>query len=104
MLKINPNKYSKEIIIERVNALANSEHRNTKRLYHCQAYVSDIYEGENVRYTILKSYNTIVAYYDHDDGTFYDVLRPVYGYTATSSQHISKFKKRFNIYTDIRYM
>lgn len=58
----------------------------TARLLHCQATIIYLYD-----YTLLKSYDTIVAVYY--DSTVYDCLRTVYGYTATSAQHISKFKK-----------
>lgn len=42
------------------------------------------------KYYILKSYRTIIACID-GNGQCYDFLRLVYGYTATSVQHISKF-------------
>lgn len=58
------------------------------RLYTCSAWV--YYTG---RYTILKSYSTIIAVYDGERDVLYDGLRYVYGYTATSAQHIAKFKK-----------
>lgn len=57
------------------------------RLNHCQAWTQD-FEG----YTVLWSYHTAVALYDKSTDTLYDVLRAVYGYTATSAQHISKFR------------
>ena len=38
----------------------------------------------------LRSYNTIIAVVD-ENGDCYDFLRLVYGYTATSAQHIAKF-------------
>lgn len=44
------------------------------------------------KYIFLKSYNTIVAFYNTETNSFYDILRYVYGYTATSAQHIAKFK------------
>lgn len=56
------------------------------RLRTCTAWVY-----ETSRYWILKSYNTIVAVISKDTGICYDVLRIVYGYTATSAQHIAKF-------------
>ena len=59
---------------------------NESRLRTCSAQV---YETEN--YWILKSYNTIIAITSKDTGICYDVLRIVYGYTATSAQHIAKF-------------
>ena len=61
-----------------------------KRLRSCTAWV---YETEE--YFFLQSYNTIVAFIDKSTDTFYDVLRYVYGYTATSAQHISKFDKDY---------
>lgn len=61
-----------------------------KRLRTCSAVVS-----ETKHYFILKSYCTIVAVIDKRTDTLYDVLRYVYGYTATSAQHISKFEKDY---------
>lgn len=40
---------------------------------------------------VLRSYSTIVAAIDIETDTCYDFLRYVYGYTATSAQHITKF-------------
>ena len=59
---------------------------DAKRLRTCKAIV---YETEN--YYILRSYNTVVAVIDKAFDTLYDCLRVVYGYTATSAQHIAKF-------------
>ena len=61
------------------------------RLNHCQAWTQD-FEG----FTVLWSYNTAVAAYDKSTDTFYDILRVVYGYTATSAQHIAKFRHMCN--------
>lgn len=61
------------------------------RLNHCQAWTQD-FEG----FTVLWSYNTAVAFYDKINDTLYDVLRAVYGYTATSAQHIAKFRNMCN--------
>ena len=61
------------------------------RLNHCQAWTQDF---EAV--TVLWSYNTAVAVYDKTNDTLYDVLRAVYGYTATSAQHIAKFRNLCN--------
>ena len=63
---------------------------NYKRLRTCKAVVV---ETEN--YDILQSYRTTVAVIDKRTDTLYDVLRYVYGYTATSAQHISKFEKDY---------
>ena len=57
------------------------------RLYSCNA---EILECMGV--LVLVSYGTPIAVCT-DDLSLYDCLRVVYGYTATSSQHISKFKK-----------
>ena len=66
---------------------------NTRRLRSCSAEVFDLVDdttGE-VLYHVLRSYNTIVAFIDPTTDTLYNVLRKVYGYTATSAQHIAKF-------------
>lgn len=60
---------------------------SVSRLRTCQAYV---YETEN--YYWLKSYGTFVAFICKTTDTCYDILRMVYGYTATSAQHIAKFR------------
>lgn len=57
------------------------------KLYSCNA---EIWECMGI--LALVSYGTPIAVYT-DDGSLYDCLRVVYGYTATSAQHISKFKK-----------
>ena len=62
----------------------------SKDFRHCKAKVYF-----NARYTYLKSYSTIVAFIDNKNCVACDILRLVYGYTATSAQHISKF---FNAY------
>lgn len=50
---------------------------------------------------LLKSYNNIVAMVD-EVGDGIDFLRYVYGYTATSAQHIRKFFDDYcNEYADI---
>lgn len=58
------------------------------RLDSCTAWVY-----ENDKYYVLQSYNTIIAFIDKTTHTLYDVLRYVYGYTATSGKHISKFRR-----------
>ena len=57
------------------------------KLYSCNA---EIWECMGI--LALVSYGTPIAVYARD-GSLYDCLRVVYGYTATSAQHISKFKK-----------
>ena len=56
------------------------------KLYSCNAEIWE-YKG----FLALVSYRTPIAVYAPDDATLYDCLRIVYGYTATSAQHISKF-------------
>lgn len=57
-----------------------------KRLRSCTAWV---FETED--YYILKSYETYVAIILKSADVMFDALRIVYGYTATSAQHIAKF-------------
>ena len=57
------------------------------KLYSCNA---EILECTGI--LVLVSYGTPIAVYT-DEWSLYDCLRVVYGYTATSSQHICKFKK-----------
>lgn len=60
--------------------------QSVKQLRSCNAKV---YTTE--RYHVLMSYNTMVAFIDRRTDCLYDLLRFVYGYTATSAQHIAKF-------------
>lgn len=60
------------------------------RLRSCQAYV---YETEN--YFWLRSYGTFIAFIEKTTDTCYDILRMVYGYTATSARHIAKFRNDY---------
>lgn len=59
-----------------------------KRLYSCSAYVA-----ETDYFIVLKSYDTIIAVLEKTNGCIYDFLRYVYGYTAISAQHVSKFRR-----------
>ena len=61
-----------------------------KKLRNCNAEV-----WETVGYIFLKSNNTIVACIGDFDDVCYDFLRYVYGYNATSAQHINKFCKDY---------
>lgn len=84
-LEINKNVDS---IIAEINSISNIEVcMDCKQLRACQAWVYKF-----GRFYLLRSYNTFVAAIDTWDDTCYDFLRKVYGYTATSAQHISKFK------------
>lgn len=59
-----------------------------RTLHYCNAEIWE-YKG----FLALVSYRTPIAVYAPDNATLYDCLRIVFGYTATSSQHISKFSK-----------
>lgn len=56
------------------------------QLRNCKA---EVYETRH--WFILRSYRTLVAAIHKDTHIGYDFLRYVYGYTATSAQHIRKF-------------
>lgn len=64
------------------------------RLRTCNAHVY-----ETPHFTVLRSYNTIVAVVYKATPTaapvFIDFLRRVYGYTSTSAQHIAKFRNDY---------
>lgn len=64
---------------------------SVRRLHKCQAYVY-----ETTSYYLLKSYSTFVAFIRKSDVECFDILRKVYGYSATSAQHISKFKNDYH--------
>lgn len=73
------------------------------RLRSCKAYVV-----ETTHYYFLKSYSTYVAVIDKEQDVLIDMLRYVYGYTATSAQHIAKFnidysRNGFGCETLLRY-
>ena len=60
------------------------------RLRACTAWVL-----ETDDFYFLRSYSTIVAVIEKSSDCMADVLRKVYGYTATSAQHIRKFEKDY---------
>lgn len=86
---INKNEDSKLYYrdIESISYSVFNKGKKRCKLYSCNA---EIWECMGI--LALVSYGTPIAVYT-DDGSLYDCLRVVYGYTATSSQHISKFKK-----------
>ena len=71
-----------------------SQIQEHSRLRSCTAWVY-----VNSDYYFLMSHSTIVAAIRKSDGLCIDALRFVYGYTATSAQHISKFFHDFAPYT-----
>lgn len=64
-----------------------------KKLRSCNAVIY-----ETTDYYILQSYETFIAVIVKSNNTLIDMLRNVYGYTATSAQHISKFKHDYTSY------
>ena len=88
--QIETNRYAMnnyELATEQLNS---EKVRTSKRLRTCQAWVM-----ETTDFYILQSYNTIVAVIDKEQDMLIDVLRIVFGYTATSAQHIRKFSKDY---------
>lgn len=86
-------KQMKQQIINNAIHLALNEYENQNgnmrkigRLRTCQATVY-----ENERYIVLISYTTTVAFIDKQEHAAYDILRLIYHYTSTSTQHIAKF-------------
>ena len=86
---INKNEDAKRYYrgIESILYYAFNNGKKRCKLYSCNAW---IWEFQGI--LVLVSYGTPIAVYT-DDWSLYDCLRVVYGYTATSSQHISKFRK-----------
>ena len=78
---------------------------NNRKLRSCSASVADAIDCETgeLLYHVLTSYNTVVAIIDPYTDTLYDFLRYVYGYTATSAQHISKFAQDYGATRGLRY-
>lgn len=62
-------------------------------LRYCQAEAL-----ETNSFYALRSYSTIVAIIPKYTHELYDILRLMYGYTATSVQHISKFRDDYIYY------
>ena len=79
---------------ERETAIAVIELTNIKKVARLRECTAFVYETES--YYVLRSYSTYVAFIRKSDGTCFDILRAVYGYTATSAQHIAKFKTDYH--------
>lgn len=81
-----------ELFIKHVKEEAEKARGTWYRLNSCNAWYKVCYNGD----IILRSYNTIVAVIlSTNKNTCFDFSRVVYGYTATTNQHISKFAKMF---------
>ena len=81
-----------ETVIKKIDEFNSSPMRliSKKTLRNCNAEVYKLLNKETgeIIYA-LKSYNTVIAF--AYGNCVYDFLRLVYGYTATSAKHISKF-------------
>ena len=64
---------------------------SVRRLHKCQAYVY-----ETASYYLLMSYATYVAFIRKSDLECFDILRNLYGYSASSARHIAKFKRDYH--------
>ena len=64
-----------------------------KQLRSCSAETRQIYSKKDGKFlgTILRSYKTLIAFYDAQENETYDFLRYTYCFTSTSAQHFSKF-------------
>ena len=60
------------------------------RIRNCKAWAETHINNEKT-IICLYSYHTLVAIYIPSLNICYDILRYIYGYTATSTQHIWKF-------------
>ena len=90
--KIMSSKALQEVVNSKVLFIIdeiNNSDVNYSRAYPLRSCSAEVYKGS--RFIVLKSYSTIIAAIDTDTDTLYDFLRYVYGYTATSAQHIAKF-------------
>lgn len=75
----------KELIGLAIDAYDKNPTGQSKRLYFCNAR---IFTPDNSDFTILQSYSTIVAAFQHSAGILW-----VFGfYSNTTAQHIAKFK------------
>ena len=90
LFNINKNESAKYLYRDIESLLYSVFYKGKKRckLYSCSA---EIWQFNGI--LALVSYGTPIAVFMPGVGSLYDCLRVVYGYTATSSQHISKFKK-----------
>lgn len=88
-----------ENIVNDINALLRTSSPSAwDRFYRCTAEWAQV--GQ---WILLRSYSTIVAAYNRVTDEFFDFLRLVYGYTATSAQHIAKFREFCRSYTGNMY-
>ena len=102
--KLEAQKYENERVIKEWKEAEESLYhvpwfeRQYKPLRSCSA---SVYDGNG--YYFLKSYNTIVAIIEKSTGICFDMLRYVFGYTATSAQHIAKFCEDYSAREKLTY-
>lgn len=87
------NEEVKEVYNDLLSCIDHFGSKKIGKLRSCNAVVYETYG-----YIYLESYGTKVACIGNADNICYDFLRLVYGYTATSAQHISKFCADFLSY------
>lgn len=100
MTKKEQRRIEQEHINYQIGELMEDLEREMKELYpygmpynakgaRLRSSTADVFETRS--FYILRSYNTIIAGIGKATDTCFDFLRKVYGYTATSAQHVSKF-------------
>ena len=98
MSKKELERVTQEVTNDEANKLLNLFHSTVtrdewvhgKKFRNCKATIIDSKD-----FIVLESYRTIVAFIYKPTGALYDVLRTVYGNTATSAQHIAKFRNDY---------
>lgn len=84
---------NESILKEWEKATQELEHGSEYAIHRLRSCSAQVLTTEH--YHFLRSYNTIIAFIDKNTDTCYDVLRYVYGYTATSGHHIAKFRQDY---------
>lgn len=99
----NENAIVQDVCNEIMHKYYQGKYYTIGQLRSCNAQVLNFED-----YYVLKSYDTLVAAVSKNSGNTFDFLRLVFGYTATSAQHISKFKRDYaknavcnHVYRDI---
>lgn len=88
-MKKNEQAWINEIVSEEYRKFSEeTNHTGMQYIGRLRSCNAEVWASDS--YYILRSYNTIIAIID-SNGILYDFLRMVYGYTATSTKHISKF-------------
>ena len=96
--QISVNEVAKDIYIDAMKQYHEKSKHRFDRVDYCQAWVTQTDD-----YIYLMSYSTIVAVIEKSTGFLADVLRMVFGYTATSAKHIAKFRHMFPVVREYTY-